>query len=134
MIVRALAEAIEDAELEPEDIQYINTHGTSTPRGDLTEVQCLREIWGDGLKKVPFSSNKSQIGHTLGAAAAIEAALTIESMRRGILLPTINYIPDPALDGVDVVPNTARRQQVEIVLNNAFGFGGTNCCVVLKGV
>jgi len=97
-------------------------------------VECLREIWGDGLKNIPLSSNKSQIGHTLGAAAAIEAALTIEGMHRGILLPTINHIPDPELDGVDVIPNTARKQQVEIVLNNAFGFGGTNCCVVLKGV
>jgi 3-oxoacyl-[acyl-carrier-protein] synthase II len=133
-IVRALVEAMEDAGLKPGDIQYINTHGTSTPRGDITEVQCLKEIWGDGLKNLPISSNKSQLGHTLGAAAAIEAALTIEGMRRGILLPTINYIPDPALEGVDVVPNTARKQQVEISLSNAFGFGGTNCCVVLKGV
>jgi len=133
-IVRALAEAMEDAELRPADIQYINTHGTSTPRGDLTEVECLREIWGDKLRKLPISSNKSQLGHTLGAAAAIEASLTIEGMRRGILLPTINHIPDPALDGVDVVPNEARKQRVEIILNNAFGFGGTNCCVVLRGV
>ncbi len=133
-IMRALAEALDDAELAPGDIEYINTHGTSTPRGDITEVECLREIWGDGLKNIPLSSNKSQIGHTLGAAAAIEAALTIEGMHRGILLPTINHIPDPELDGVDVIPNTARKQQVEIVLNNAFGFGGTNCCVVLKGV
>jgi len=133
-IVRALAEAMEDAELSPADIQYINTHGTSTSRGDLTEVQCLKEIWGDRLEKLPISSNKSQMGHTLGAAAAIEASLTIEGMRQGILLPTINHIPDPALDGVDVVPNQARRQRVEIAINNAFGFGGTNCCVVLRGV
>jgi len=133
-IVRAIAQAMEDAEIRPTDVQYINTHGTSTPRGDLTEVQCLKEIWGEKLSKVPISSNKSQLGHTLGAAAAIEASLTIEGMRRGILLPTINHIPDPALEGVDVVPNAARRQPVEIVLNNAFGFGGTNCCVVLRGV
>ncbi len=125
-IVRAVVEAIEDAELKPADIQYINTHGTSTHRGDITEVQCLKEIWGDGLHKIPISSNKSQLGHTLGAAAAIEASLTIEGMRQGILLPTINHIPDPAMDGVDVVPNTARKQQVEIVLNNAFGFGGAD--------
>lgn len=133
-IIRALMEALEDAGLKPGDIQYINTHGTSTPRGDITEVQCLKEIWGDNLKNLPISSNKSQVGHTLGAAAAIEAVLTIEGMRRGILLPTINYIPDPALDGVDVVPNEARKRAVEICLTNAFGFGGTNCCVVLKGV
>ena len=132
-IVRALAEALDDAEMKPGDIDYINTHGTSTPKGDITEVQCLKEIWGDSLGDIPVSSNKSQIGHTLGAAAAIEAALTIEGMRRGLVLPTINYLPDPAINGVDVVPNEARRQHVEIAINNAFGFGGTNCCVVLRG-
>ena len=132
-IIRAIMEAIDDADLKPPDIQYINTHGTSTPKGDITEVDCLEEIWGDALRNIPISSNKSQLGHTLGAAAAIEAALTIEGMQQEIILPTINHIPDPALDIVDVVPNEARRQPVEIALCNAFGFGGTNCCVVLKG-
>jgi len=90
-------------------------------------------IW-EKIEKIPISSNKSQLGHTLGATAAIEAALTIEGMHRGILLPTINHIPDPALADVDVVPNTARKQKYEIALSNAFGFGGTNCCVIFKGV
>ncbi len=133
-IIRAIAEAIDDAGMKPTDIQYVNTHGTSTPKGDITEVNCLREIWGEGVKDLPFSSNKSQLGHTLGAAASIEATLTIEGMQRGIILPTINHVPDPALGRVDVVPHEAREQQVEIALCNAFGFGGTNCCVVLRGV
>jgi 3-oxoacyl-[acyl-carrier-protein] synthase II len=86
------------------------------------------------MKRIPVSSNKSQVGHTLGAAAAIENALTIQGMQEGIILPTINHIPDPALEGFDVVPNAARRQHYEIALSNAFGFGGTNCCVIFKGV
>jgi 3-oxoacyl-[acyl-carrier-protein] synthase II len=86
------------------------------------------------LKRIPISSNKSQIGHTLGAAAAIENALTIEGMRQEVILPTINYIHDPQFDGVDFVANEARRQRHEIALSNAFGFGGTNCCIVFRGV
>jgi 3-oxoacyl-[acyl-carrier-protein] synthase II len=133
-IIRAIHEAIEDAGLQPADIQYVNTHGTSTPKGDRIEVDCLRAVFGKHLGRIPISSNKSQIGHTLGAAAAIEGALTIEGMRKGIILPTVNHIPDPALADVDVVPNETRRQPVEFALSNAFGFGGTNCCVVFRGV
>jgi 3-oxoacyl-[acyl-carrier-protein] synthase II len=133
-IVRSIRGAIEDAELSPGDIQYINAHGTSTPRGDSTEVDCLRQVFDGGLSKIPVSSNKSMLGHTLGASAAIEAALTIESMRRGVILPTANHMPDERLEGVDVVPNEARRANVEIAMSNAFGFGGTNCCVVFRGV
>ncbi len=81
-----------------------------------------------------WSANKSQIGHTLGASAAIEAALGIEAMQQGLLLPTVNHIPDPELADVDVVPNQARKQQYEFFLSNAFGFGGTNCCIIFKGV
>jgi 3-oxoacyl-[acyl-carrier-protein] synthase II len=133
-IIRAIQEAIEDAGLEPPDIQYINAHGTSTPKGDKTEIQCLREVFGKKIEKIPVSSNKSQLGHTLGATAAIEAALTIEGMRKSLILPTINYEPDPEFSDIDVVPNEARRHKYEIALSNAFGFGGTNCCVVFKGV
>jgi 3-oxoacyl-[acyl-carrier-protein] synthase II len=97
-------------------------------------VKCLREIFGRSLEKIPVSSNKSQLGHTLGATAAIEAALAIEGMRQGILLPTINHLPDPEFADIDVVPNKARKQPHEIVLSNAFGFGGTNCCVIFRGV
>ena len=133
-IVCAMREALDDAGLKPEDIQYVNAHGTSTPKGDRMEVKCLREVFGKKMEKIPVSSNKSQLGHTLGATAAIEAALTIEGMRKGIILPTINHIPDPELAGIDVVPNVARKQKYEIALSNAFGFGGTNCCVIFRGV
>jgi 3-oxoacyl-[acyl-carrier-protein] synthase II len=133
-IIRAMREALDDAGLQPEDIQYINAHGTSTPKGDRAEVKCLRDVFGKKIEKVPVSSNKSQLGHTLGATAAIEAALTIEGMRKGIILPTINHIPDPELADIDVVPNVARKQKYEIALSNAFGFGGTNCCVIFRGV
>lgn len=133
-IVRAIREAIADAGLEPADIQYVNAHGTSTTKGDATEIRCLRSVFGPALEKIPVSSNKSQIGHTLGASAAIEAALGIEAMRQGLVLPTVNHIPDPAFSDVDVVPNEARKRQYEIFLSNAFGFGGTNCCIVFRGV
>lgn len=133
-IVRALRETIADAGLQPADIEYVSAHGTSTAKGDRTEVKCLREVFGRLIEKIPVSSNKSQLGHTLGATAAIEAALAVEGMRQGILLPTINHLPDPEFADIDVVPNAARKQQYEMVLSNAFGFGGTNCCVIFRGV
>jgi 3-oxoacyl-[acyl-carrier-protein] synthase II len=133
-IIRAIREAIADAEAAPGDINYINAHGTSTPKGDKTEIECLRTIFGPALERIPISSNKSQIGHTLGASSAIEAALSIEGMNRGIILPTVNHISDPALADVDVVPNAARRQGYDLFLSNAFGFGGTNCCLIFRGV
>jgi 3-oxoacyl-[acyl-carrier-protein] synthase II len=83
---------------------------------------------------IPVSSNKSQIGHTLGASAAIEAALGIEAMQQGLLLPTVNHIPDPEFADIDVVPNRIRKYSYEFFLSNSFGFGGTNCCIVFRGV
>jgi 3-oxoacyl-[acyl-carrier-protein] synthase II len=133
-IIRAIRETIDDAELTPADVQYINAHGTSTARGDATEVECLQAVFGEQLRHIPISSNKSQIGHTLGGAAAIEDALTIEGMQRGVILPTINYLPDPQFEGLDFVPHEARRVHHEIALSNAFGFGGTNCCILFRGV
>jgi 3-oxoacyl-[acyl-carrier-protein] synthase II len=133
-IIRAIREAIDDAGLQPADIQYVNAHGTSTPKGDATEVECLRTVFGRALGNTPVSSNKSQIGHTLGASAAIEAALSIEAMQQAVVLPTVNHIPDPKLDDIDVVPNQARGHRYEFFLSNAFGFGGTNCCIIFKGV
>lgn len=132
-IVRAIHQAIADAGLEPADIDYVNAHGTSTFKGDATEVESLREVFGGALDRIPVSSNKSQIGHTLGASAALEAALGIEGLQRGLLLPTANHLPDPAFKDLDFVPNTARRQACELFPSNAFGFGGTNCCIVFKG-
>jgi 3-oxoacyl-[acyl-carrier-protein] synthase II len=133
-VIRAIAETIDDAGLTANDVEYVNAHGTSTTKGDSMEIDCLRAVFGDRLKSIPISSNKSQIGHTLGAAAAIENVLTIEGMRQGVILPTINYIHDPQFDGVDFVANEARHKGHEIALSNAFGFGGTNCCILFKGM
>jgi 3-oxoacyl-[acyl-carrier-protein] synthase II len=132
--IRAIRQAIDDAQLQPADIDYINAHGTSTLKGDKSEIECLRTVFGKAIEKIPVSSNKSQIGHTLGASAAIEAALTIEGMQQGVILPTANHIPDPDFSDVDVVPNSMRKQNCELAISNAFGFGGTNCCIVLRGV
>ena len=133
-IILAMKEAIADAELDPGDIQSINAHGTSTHKGDLAEVLCLREVFGKHLPQIPISANKSQVGHSLGAAAAVEAVLGIEAMQQGIVLPTVNYLPDPSFGDLDVVPDLPRRFAHERLLSNAFGFGGTNCCIVFKGV
>jgi 3-oxoacyl-[acyl-carrier-protein] synthase II len=133
-IVQAIHGAIEDAEISPSEIGAINAHGTSTPTGDSTEVECLRAVFGRKLTGIPVSANKSQVGHSLGASAAIEAALAIEAMGQGIVLPTVNHIPDPAFSDLDVVPNQARNHPHEFVLSNSFGFGGTNCCIVFRGM
>jgi len=133
-IIRAIHDALDDAEISAEDIGSINAHGTSTPTGDATEVECLRTVFGKSLSGIPISANKSQVGHSLGASAAIEAALSIEAMKKGLVLPTVNHIPDPAFDDLDVVPNSVRKQSYEFVLSNSFGFGGTNCCLVLRGI
>lgn len=129
-IVQAITQALGDAGLQPADVGYVNAHGTSTPKGDALEIDSLRAVFGPALADIPVSSNKSQIGHTLGAAAAIEAALAIEGMRQGLVLPTANHIPDPAFADVDVVPNRSRPLAHDTFLSNAFGFGGTNCCIV----
>ena len=133
-IIRAMHDAIDDAEISPGDIGAINAHGTSTPTGDGTEVECLRTVFGNDLEKIPVSANKSQVGHSLGASAAIEAAFAIEAMRNQIVLPTVNHIPDPNFSDIDVVPNTPRKHAHEFVLSNSFGFGGTNCCIVFRGM
>jgi 3-oxoacyl-[acyl-carrier-protein] synthase II len=133
-IVRAIQEALADAGIGPDDVDCINAHGTSTHKGDAVEVDSLRAFFGDRLSQIPISANKSQLGHSLGASAAVEAVLGIEGLQRQTLLPTANYLPDPQLGDIDVVPNVARRQHCELLLSNAFGFGGTNCCVVFRGV
>jgi len=133
-IIRAMNDAIDDAEIAPGDIGSINAHGTSTPTGDATEVECLRRVFGEWLKNIPVSANKSQVGHSLGASAAVEAALAIEAMREGIVLPTVNHRADPDFTDIDFVADTSRRHRHEHVLSNSFGFGGTNCCIVFRGV
>lgn len=132
-IVRAIRQALDDAEIDATAIGSVNAHGTSTPTGDGVEVACLREIFGDHLPKVPISANKSQVGHALGAAAAVEAVLSVMALQNQFVLPTLNYLPDPELTGADFV-TAGRPHAHELVLSNSFGFGGTNCCVIFRGV
>jgi 3-oxoacyl-[acyl-carrier-protein] synthase II len=133
-VARAMREALEDAELLPNDVACVNAHGTSTGVGDAVEAACLKQVFGERIERLPITANKSMLGHSLGGAAAIEAVLAIEGMRRGIILPTANYLPDPELGYLNIVSEEPRRQAHELTLSNAFGFGGTNCCVVLRGL
>ena len=130
--VRCMKMAIKDAKLKPEDIDYINAHGTSTPLNDLTETIAIKTAFGDHAKKIPVSATKSMTGHLLGAAGSTEAIFTILAIRDGIMPPTINYEePDPQCD-LDYVPNVARRNSINVGMSNAFGFGGTNASLVFK--
>ena len=129
---RAMRWAIEDAGMQPSDIDYINAHGTSTPKNDMVETLAIKTVFGEGAYEVPISSTKSMIGHALGGAGALEAVACIKTIRDGIIHPTINYeTADPACD-LDYVPNKARKAQVNTVLSNSFGFGGQNACVVFR--
>ena len=132
-IMRAMRSALEDAEIDAGAIGSVNAHGTSTPTGDAVEVACLREVFGEHLPKIPVSANKSQVGHSLGAAAAVEAVLSVMALENQRVLPTLNHLPDPELAGVDFV-GESRAHTHEFVLSNSFGFGGTNCCVIFRGV
>jgi 3-oxoacyl-[acyl-carrier-protein] synthase II len=132
-IIGAIRKALEDAGIAPCEIDYINAHGTSTPENDKMEYLSLKAVLGDHLEKVPISSNKSMIGHTLIAAGSVEAVFSLLTLQTGILPPTINYDePDPNIP-LDVVPNAARAAPVKTVLSNSFGFGGQNACVVFSG-
>ena len=130
--VRCMRMAIKDAGLKPEDVNYINAHGTSTPLNDLTETVAIKAVFGNHAKKIPISATKSMTGHLLGAAGSTEAIFTILAIRDGIMPPTINYEePDPQCD-LDYVPNVARRKPITVAMSNAFGFGGTNATLVFK--
>jgi len=130
--IRCMRMAIKDAGLKPEDIDYINAHGTSTQLNDLTETIAIKKVFGDHAKKIPISATKSMTGHLLGAAGSTEAIFTVLALRDGILPPTINYEePDPECD-LDYVPNVARRQDLNTGMSNAFGFGGTNATLIFK--
>lgn len=132
-IIGAIAAAIEDAGIEPAAIDYVNAHGTGTQENDKMEYLSLRAVLGEGVTRIPVSSNKSMIGHTLTAAGAVEAAFSLLTIRTGTLPPTINYdSPDPDIP-IDVVPNRSRNARVSTVLSNSFGFGGQNACLVLSG-
>lgn len=129
---RAMRMALRNSGLEVEQIGYINAHGTSTPYNDKYETRAIKDVFGDHAYKLAVSSTKSMLGHMLGAAGAIEAAICFLAMRDGKLPPTINYqTPDPDCD-LDYVPNVARDAQVEYSLSNSFGFGGHNACLIFK--
>jgi 3-oxoacyl-[acyl-carrier-protein] synthase II len=130
-IIACMRNALADAGLAPDAVDYINAHGTGTPENDKMEWVGVSAIFGDRAGAIPMSSNKSMIGHSLTAAGAVEAIFTVLSIRNGLLPPTINYdIPDPTLP-VDCVPNVARPARVRHAISNSFGFGGQNVCLVI---
>lgn len=129
--IRAIAWALKDARVGVEQVDYINAHGPSTPLGDAAETYAIKSVFGERAYEIPISSTKSMLGHSFGAAGAVEALACIKTIETNIIHPTINYhTPDPACD-LDYVPNQARHQQVDIVLSNSFGLGGQNSCLVL---
>lgn len=129
---RAMRRALKQAHLNPEDISYINAHGTSTPVGDPGETAAIKSVFGDHVNKLAVSSTKSMTGHLLGASGAIETIAATLSVYHDVVPPTINYeTPDPACD-LDYVPNQAREMTVDIAINNSFGFGGHNAVVIMK--
>jgi 3-oxoacyl-[acyl-carrier-protein] synthase II len=129
---RCMALALEDAGIEPGEIDYINAHGTSTEYNDINETQAIKKVFGERAFSIPVSSTKSMTGHLLGAAGAIEGVYTTLALQHGIIPPTINYEnSDPQCD-LDYVPKQARKADIQVALSNSFGFGGTNACVVFR--
>ncbi len=130
--IRAMQAALDDASLNPEDVDYINAHGTSTPAGDIVETIAIKGVFGDHAQKVMVSSTKSMTGHLLGAAGGLEFGISVLSLVNGVVPPTINLDnPDPEND-LDYVPHTAREADVRVALTNSFGFGGTNACLAVR--
>ncbi|MGO8931028.1 MAG: beta-ketoacyl-ACP synthase II [Limisphaerales bacterium] len=129
---RCMKMALRNASLNPEDISYINAHGTSTPQGDIAETRAVKTVFGEHARKLAVSSTKGATGHMLGAAGAVEMVVCAKAIETGIVPPTINYqVPDPECD-LDYVPNTAREMIVNAILNNSFGFGGHNASILAK--
>lgn len=128
----AMKMALADAGVSPEEVDYINAHGTATKFNDATETKALKLLFKERAYQIPISSNKSMFGHLACAAGAVEAVAAVMTIREGIIPPTINYeTPDPECD-LDYVPNVARQQNVDVCLSNSFGMGGQNCCIVIK--
>ncbi|MDR6954260.1 3-oxoacyl-[acyl-carrier-protein] synthase II [Ancylobacter sp. 3268] len=132
-VIGCMRAALADAVVSPDEIDYINAHGTSTPENDRMEFTGMSAVFGERIGTIPLSSNKSMIGHTLTAAGAIEAVVSLLTIQNGRIPPTINYeTPDPAIP-LDVVPNVARDARVNRIMSNSFGFGGQNVCLILTG-
>jgi len=124
--------ALADAKINPEEVDYINAHGTSTQLNDVNETNAIKEVFGDNAYKIPVSSTKSMTGHMLGAAGAVEASFAALAIYNGIIPPTINHFePDPECD-LDYVPNKHREKKIDTVLSNTYGFGGTNSSIVIR--
>jgi 3-oxoacyl-[acyl-carrier-protein] synthase II len=131
-LARALRKALKKAGIVPEDVDYINAHGTSTKYNDRDETSALHSVFGDHAHKLAISSTKSMLGHTMGAAGALETAVTALTLKHGVITPTINYEhPDPECD-LDCVPNAARKADVRIAVKESMGFGGHNAVLVLR--
>jgi 3-oxoacyl-[acyl-carrier-protein] synthase II len=131
---RCMAMALRNAGIAPEEVDYINAHGTSTPFNDLYETMAIKTVFGDHARKLMVSSTKGMTGHALGAAGGLEAAFMALTIQRGEVPPTINYEePDPECD-LDYVPNQARQATVRVALSNSFGFGGTNATLLFRKV
>jgi 3-oxoacyl-[acyl-carrier-protein] synthase II len=129
---KCMQRCLEDGGLDPNEVDYINAHGTSTPQGDIAETQAIKKVFGEHAARLAVSSTKSMTGHTLGAAGAIEAAYTVLAILHSTLPPTINHeFPDPECD-LDYVPNRARPAKIRLALKNSFGFGGTNTTVAFR--
>ena len=131
-ISRAMSDALKDAQAAPRDINYINAHGTSTTLNDKVETKGIKDVFGEYAYKIPVSSTKSMIGHSIGAAGAIEAVASSLAIENQIIPPTINYENKDLDCDLDYVPNVARQAKVDFVLSNSFGFGSNNACLVLK--
>jgi len=129
---RAMKMALDDAGVSPEEVDYINAHGTSTEYNDKFETMAIKTVFGEHAYKIPVSSTKSMTGHLLGATGAVEAIFTALAIKEGVIPPTMNYeTPDPECD-LDYVPNEARKKDVRVAISNSFGFGGHNATIVLK--
>ena len=132
--MRAMTKTLKDGGVNPDEVDYINSHGTSTPVGDINELNAIKMVLGDHAWKVSISSSKSMTGHLLGAAGGLEAVISIMAMQEGVVPPSINIDNlDPECD-LDVTPNTARERPIKVVMSNSFGFGGTNATLVMKAV
>lgn len=132
---RAMKAALKRANVNPEDVGYINAHGTSTPMGDDIEIGAVKRLFGSAIEKISMSSTKSSIGHLLGAAGAVEAIYSVMAIKTGILPPTLNLDnPSEAATGIDLIPHKAKEKNVDVVLSNSFGFGGTNASLVFRKV
>ena len=132
MQAHAMKMALQDAEIAPEEVDYINAHGTSTKLNDSTETKAVKMVFGKRAYQIPMSSNKSMIGHLATAAGSVEAVATVLTIMHGMIPPTIHYqTPDPECD-LDYVPNKARSKRVDVCLSNSFGLGGQNCCLIIK--